>query len=62
MSWLNAQVRMGALERQSDDLARVLGRPAQRVADRLPSQPPVYLRQAQHLSVRGDAELSSRSC
>ncbi|MEZ0071981.1 NAD(P)H-binding protein [Planotetraspora sp. GP83] len=35
MSWLNTQVRMGALERQSDDLERVLGRPAEHVADRL---------------------------
>ncbi|MEV8639291.1 NAD(P)H-binding protein [Streptosporangium sp. NPDC051023] len=27
MRWLNAQVRAGALERQSDDLQRLLGRP-----------------------------------
>jgi NAD(P)H dehydrogenase (quinone) len=35
MSWLSAQVRAGALERQSPDLERVLGRPATTVAARL---------------------------
>ncbi|MEW1839057.1 NAD(P)H-binding protein [Nonomuraea angiospora] len=35
MSWLNAQVRAGALEFQSPDLAHVLGRPAESMLDRL---------------------------
>ncbi|GAA3107290.1 NAD(P)H-binding protein [Streptosporangium carneum] len=35
MSWLNAQVRAGALERQSADLERVLGRPAETVVSRM---------------------------
>ncbi|WP_431927106.1 hypothetical protein [Nonomuraea jabiensis] len=35
MSWLNAQVRAGALEFQSPDLAQVLGRPAESMLDRL---------------------------
>jgi NAD(P)H dehydrogenase (quinone) len=31
MSWISAQVRAGALERQTPDLERVLGRPAETV-------------------------------
>ncbi|TMR39453.1 NmrA family transcriptional regulator [Nonomuraea zeae] len=38
MSWLSAQVRAGALEQQSPDLARVLGRPAKTVAAHLLDQ------------------------
>ncbi|MFF3669777.1 NAD(P)H-binding protein [Microtetraspora malaysiensis] len=39
MAWLNAQVRAGALEYQSDDLERVLGRPAESMIARLRSVP-----------------------
>ncbi|MEW9527692.1 NAD(P)H-binding protein [Microbispora sp. NPDC049125] len=35
MSWINARVRAGALEKQTPDLERVLGRPAETVASRL---------------------------
>ncbi|MGV9597120.1 NAD(P)H-binding protein [Streptosporangium sandarakinum] len=34
MSWINAQVRAGLLERQTPDLERVLGRPAETVVSR----------------------------
>ncbi|MEU9833578.1 NAD(P)H-binding protein [Streptosporangium sp. NPDC048047] len=34
MSWINAQVRAGALERQTPDLEKVLGRPAETVVSR----------------------------
>ncbi|MEV6159821.1 hypothetical protein AB0L53_56740 [Nonomuraea sp. NPDC052129] len=35
MSWLNAQVRAGALERQTPDLEQVLGRPAETMVSRV---------------------------
>ncbi|MEV4097832.1 NAD(P)H-binding protein [Streptosporangium saharense] len=35
MSWLNARVRAGDLERQTPDLERVLGRPAETMVSRL---------------------------
>ncbi|MER6952227.1 NAD(P)H-binding protein [Nonomuraea sp. NPDC000554] len=35
MSWISAQVRAGALERQTPDLERVLGRPAETVISRV---------------------------
>ncbi|GAA2885982.1 hypothetical protein GCM10010517_49640 [Streptosporangium fragile] len=35
MSWINAQVRAGALEQQTPDLERVLGRPAETVISRV---------------------------
>ncbi|MEU8192792.1 NAD(P)H-binding protein [Microbispora amethystogenes] len=34
MSWINAQIRAGALEQQTGDLVRLLGRPAETVAAR----------------------------
>ncbi|MFB9472506.1 NAD(P)H-binding protein [Nonomuraea salmonea] len=34
MSWISAQVRTGALERQTPDLERVLGRPAETILSR----------------------------
>ncbi|TQS27965.1 NmrA family transcriptional regulator [Microbispora sp. KK1-11] len=34
MSWINAQVRAGMLEQRTDDLERVLGRPAETVVSR----------------------------
>ncbi|MFG1962432.1 hypothetical protein [Nonomuraea sp. NPDC049028] len=43
MSWLNAQVRAGALERQTPDLEQVLGRPAERMASRVLAQRTVGL-------------------
>ncbi|GAA0391668.1 hypothetical protein GCM10009530_48720 [Microbispora corallina] len=39
MSWINAQVRAGALERQTPDLERVLGRPAETVISHLLARP-----------------------
>ncbi len=35
MAWLNALIRAGSLEHQSPDLERVLGRPAEPMADRV---------------------------
>lgn len=35
MSWINAQIRAGALEQQSPDLEKVLGRPAERIVSRV---------------------------
>jgi uncharacterized protein YbjT (DUF2867 family) len=40
MGWLNAQVRAGALELQTDDLAQVLGRAPTSVPDRLSAAAP----------------------
>ncbi|WP_249349821.1 hypothetical protein [Microbispora sp. H10836] len=34
MSWINAQIRAGMLEQRTDDLERVLGRPAETVVSR----------------------------
>ncbi|GAA2307719.1 SDR family oxidoreductase [Nonomuraea roseoviolacea subsp. roseoviolacea] len=35
MSWINAQIRAGALEQQTPDLEKVLGRPAERIVSRV---------------------------
>ncbi|GAA1652151.1 hypothetical protein GCM10009733_056730 [Nonomuraea maheshkhaliensis] len=39
MSWINAQVRAGALEKQTPDLEQVLDRPAETMLSRLRRQP-----------------------
>ena len=39
MSWLNAQVRAGALEKQTPDLEQVLGGPAESVVSRQTRRP-----------------------